>query len=264
MHLVVKAFSPSCKEQYHIETWNIRSMNQGKLDVVKQEMARVNSDILGISELKWMWIGIFNSDDHYIYCCGQEFLRRNGVALRVNKSRKCNTWLQSQKCQNGLGSLPRQTIQHHSNPSLCPNHRHQKSWNWAVLWRLTRPFRTNTKKICPFCHRGWNAKVRSQEIPGVTGKFGLGVQNKAGKRLTEIFQENSLVIANTLFQQHKRWLYTWTSPDGQYRFDYILYSLRWRSSIQSAKARPGAHCGSDHELLIAKFIYKLKKVEKNH
>ena len=72
-------------------------MNQGKLEVVKQEMARVNTDILGISELKWMGIGKFNSDDHCIYYCGQESLRRNGVALRVNKSLKCSTWVHSQK-----------------------------------------------------------------------------------------------------------------------------------------------------------------------
>ena len=65
-----------CKEQYHIETWNVRSVNQGKLEVVKQEMARVNTDILGISELKWTRMGEFNSDDHYIYYCGQESLRR--------------------------------------------------------------------------------------------------------------------------------------------------------------------------------------------
>ena len=77
-------------------------------------------------------------------------------------------------------------------------------------------------------------------------------------------QENALVIANTLFQQHKRRLYTWTSPDGQHRnqIDYILCSQRWRSSIQSGKTRPGADCGSDHELLIAKFRLKLKKVGK--
>ena len=85
MHLVVKAFSPSCKEQYHIETWNIRSMNQGKLDVVKQEMARVNMDILGINEPKWTGISEFNSDDNYIYNCGPESLRRNGVVIIVNK-----------------------------------------------------------------------------------------------------------------------------------------------------------------------------------
>ena len=89
-------------------------------------------------------------------------------------------------------------------------------------------------------------------------------KNEAGQRLTEFCQENTLLIANTLFQQHKRRLYTWTSPDGQYRnqIDYILWSQRWKSSIQSAEARLGADCGSDHELLIAKFRLKLKKVGK--
>ena len=83
----------------------------------------------------------------------------------------------------------------------------------------------------------WNAKVGSQETPGVTGKFGLGMQNEAGQRLIEFCQENALVIANTLFQKHKRRLYTWTSPDGQHwnQVDYILCSQRWRSSIQSTK-----------------------------
>ena len=109
--------------------------------------------------------------------------------------------------------------------------------------------RTNTQTRCPFHYRGLNTKVGSQETPGVTGKFGLGVQNEAGQRLVEFFQENALVIANTLFQQHKRRLYTWTSPDGQHRnqTDYILCSQRWRSSIQSAKPRPGADYGSDHD-----------------
>ena len=83
--LVIEAKSWCCKEQYCIGTWNVRSMNQGKLEVVKQEMARVNIDILGISKLKWTGTGEFNSDDHYIYYCGQESLRRNGVAIMVNK-----------------------------------------------------------------------------------------------------------------------------------------------------------------------------------
>ena len=96
-------------------------MNQGKLEVVKQEMARVNVDILGISKLKWTGMGEFNSDSHYIYYCGQKSLRRNGVAIMVNKSPKCSTWMQSQKRQNVLCSFPRQTIQYHSNPNLCPN-----------------------------------------------------------------------------------------------------------------------------------------------
>ena len=121
-----------------------------------------------------------------------------------------------------------------------------------------------TKKDALFIIGDWNAKVGSQEIPGVTGKFGLGEQNETGQRLTEFCQENALVRANTLFQQHKRRLYPWTSPDGQYQnqTDYILHSQRWRRSIQSAKIRPGADCGSDHELLIAKFRLKLEKVGK--
>ena len=95
-------------------------------------------------------------------------------------------------------------------------------------------------------------RVGSQETPGVTGKFGLGMLNEAGQRLIEFCQENALVIENIFFQQHKRHLYTWTSPDGQHQnqTDYILCSQRW-SSIQSTKIRPGADCGSDHELLIA-------------
>ena len=118
------------------------------------------------------------------------------------------------------------------------------------------------KKDALFIIGDWNAKVGSQETPGETGKFGLGVQNEAGQRLIEFCQENALVIANTLFKKHKRRPYTWTSLNGQHwnQIDFILCSQRWRSSIQSAKIRRGADCGSDHELLIAKFRLKLKKV----
>ena len=120
------------------------------------------------------------------------------------------------------------------------------------------------KKDVLFIIGDWNANVGSQEILWVTGKIGLGIWNEAGQRLIEFCQENTLVIANTLFQQYKRRLYTWTSPDGQHRnqIDYILCSQRWRSSVQSAKTRPGADSGPDHELLIAKFRLKLKKVGK--
>ena len=210
-------------------------MNQGKLDVVKQEMARIYINILGINELKWTGMGEFISDDQYIYCCGQESHRRNGVALIVNR-RVQNPILgcmQPQKWKNDLSSFPRQTIEHHSNPSLCPNLSCQRSWNWLVLWRSTRPSRTNTKKDVLFIIGDWNANIGSQEISGVTGKFGLGVQNEAGQRLTEFCQENTLFMANTLFHQHERLLYTWTSLDSQYwnQTDYVLCSQRWRSSV---------------------------------
>ena len=104
------------------------------------------------------------------------------------------------------------------------------------------------KKDVLFIIGDWNAKVGSQETPGVTGKFGLGVQNKAGQRLIEFCQGNALVTVNTLFQLHKRRLYTWTSPDGQYQnqIGYILCSQRLRTAIQSEK--------EDLELTVAQIV----------
>ncbi|XDA72405.1 hypothetical protein R6Z07F_002684 [Ovis aries] len=227
-------------------------------------MARVNVGILGISELKWTGMGEFNSDDHYIYYCGQESLRRNGVAIMVNKT-----------VQNAVlgGNL--------KNDRMISVHFQDKPFNIMVIQAYAPTSNTEeaeleqfyedlqdlselTPKDVLFIIGDWSAKAGSQETPGVTGKFGLGIWNEAGERLIEFCQENALVIANTLFQQHKRRLYTWTSPDGQHQnqVDYILCSQRWRSSIQSTKTRPGADCGSDHELLIAKFRLKLKKVGK--
>ena len=163
--------------------------------------------------------------------------------------------MQSPKRQKDLCSFQRQTIQYNSNPSLCPNQKCWRSWSWTVLQRPTRLLELTPPKDVLFIIGDWNAKVESQETPGVTGKIGLRIRNEAGQRLIEFCQENALVIANTLFQQHKRRLYTWTSPDGQHwnQINYILCSQKWRSSIQSAKTRLGADYGSDHELLIAKF-----------
>ena len=113
-----------CKEQYCIGTWNVRFRNQGKVEVVKQGMARVNIDILGISELKWTGMGEFNSHNHYIYYCGQESLRRNGVAIMVNK--RIGNAVPGCPLKNDrmICLFPRQTIQYHSNLSLCPNQYH--------------------------------------------------------------------------------------------------------------------------------------------
>ena len=123
--------------------------------------------------------------------------------------------------------FPRQTIQHHRNPSLCPNTKKEAEVerfyeDLQDLLELTPP------KDVLFVTGYWNAKVGSEEPPGVTGKFGLGVQNEAGQRLIEFCQENTLVIVKTIFQQQKRRLYTWTSPEGQHQnqIDYILCSQR--------------------------------------
>ena len=161
-------------------------------------------------------MGDFNSDYHYIYYYGQESLRRNGVAIMVNKSLKRSTWMQSQKRQKDLHSSPRQATQYHKiQVYAATSNAEEAEVKWfyedlQVLLELT------PKKDVLFIIGDWNAKVGSQEMPGVTGKFGLRVQNEAGKRLTEFCQENTLVIANTLFQQHKRRLYKWTSPDSQH------------------------------------------------
>ena len=206
-----------CKEQYCIGTWNVRSMNQGKLEMVKQEMARVNVDILGISELKWNGMVEFNSDDHYIDYCGQESLRRSGVAIIVNKRVQnevfgCNLKNDRMISVRFQGkSLNIMVIQACASTSDAEEAEVERFYeDLQDLLELTPP------KNVLFFIGDWNAKVGSQETPGVTGKFGLGGENETGQRLIEFCQENTLVIANTLFQQYKRSLYTWTSPDGQY------------------------------------------------
>ena len=162
-------------------------------------------------------MGEFNSDDHYIYYCGQKSLRRNGVAIMVNKSLKCSTWMQSQKRQNDLCSSPRQTIQyHHSIQVYAPTSNAEEAEVEQFYEDLQDLLELTPKKDVLFIVGDWNAKVRSQETPGVTGKFGLGIWNEAGQRLIVFCQENAMVIANTLFQQHKRRLYTWTSADCQH------------------------------------------------
>ena len=132
-----------------------------------------------------------------------------------------------------------------------------------VLWWPKRPSRTNTKKWCLFTIGGWNAKVESQEISKVTGKFGKVAQNEAGQRLIESCKEDALVIPNPLLTTQETTVCMDITRQSILKLDW-LYSLqpKTRNSIQSAKARPGADCGSDHELLVTKFRLKVKKVGK--
>ena len=206
----------------------------------------------------------FNSDDHYIYYCGQESLRRNGIAIMVSK-RVRNAVLGCSLKNDRMISVHFQgkpfnitVIQVYAPTSNAEEAKAE--WFYEDVPDLVE---LTPKNDVLFIIGDWNAKVGSQETPGVTRKFGLGVQNEAGQRLIEFCQDNTMVIANTLFQ-HIRRLYTWTSPDGLYqnKIDCIPYSQRCRSSIQSSKRRPGADCGSNHELLTAKFRLELKKVGK--
>ena len=130
--------------------------------------------------------------------------------------------------------------------------------------KIYKPFRTNTQKRCPFHYRGLAYKSRKSRNTWSNMKIWPWSTEWSRAKANRVCQENALLIANTLFQQHKEKTLHRTSPDGQHQnqLDYILCSQRSRSSIQSAKTRPGADCGSDHELLIAKFRRKLKKVGK--
>ena len=156
-------------------------MNQGKLEVVKQEMARVNVNTLGISEQKWTGMGEFNSDGHYIYYCGQESLRRNGVAIMVNK-RVQNAVLGCNLKNNRMISVRFQgepfnitVIQVYAPTSNAEEA--EVEWFYEDLQDLLE---LTPKKDVLFIIGDWNAKGGSQETPGVTGKFGLGIQNEAG------------------------------------------------------------------------------------
>ena len=175
-----------CKEQYLIGTWNVRSINQGKLEVVKQEIARVNIDILGISEIKWTRMGKFNSDDHYINYCVQESLRRNGAALIVKK-RVWNAVLGCSLKNDRMISVHLQgkpfniTVIQVRAP-LNNTEEAEVEWFYEEVQELLEL--TSPKDVL-FIIGDWNTKIGSQEISGVTGKFGLGVQNEAGQRLTE-------------------------------------------------------------------------------
>ena len=174
-----------CKEQYCIGTRNVRSMSKGKLEVAKQEIARVNIDILGISELKWIGMGEFNSDDHYIYYCGQESFKRSGIAIIVNK-RAQNVLLGCNLKNNRMISVHFQVkpfnitlIQVYDTTSNVEEA--EVEWFYEDLQELLE---LTPKKDILFIIGDWNAKVGSQEISGVTGKVGLGVQSEAGQSLS--------------------------------------------------------------------------------
>ena len=262
-----------CKEQYYIGTWNVWSMNQGKLEVVKQETARVNINILGISKLRWTGMGEFNSDNHYIYYCGQGFPRRNGVAIIVNK-RVWNATLgyleaiSKMKEWSLFISISILFIALKSKPFnstiiqvYAPTSNTEEAEVERFYEDLQDLLELSLQKDVLFIIRGWNTKVGSQETPGETGKFGLGVQNEAGQRLTEFCQEKALGIANTLFQQHKWRLHMDITRWSTLKSDWLYpLQLKMEKLYIVSKKRPGVDCGSSHESLIAKFRLQLKKV----
>ena len=167
---------------------------------------------------------------------------------------KCSTWVKSWKQHNTLSLFPKQIIRYHSNPSLWPNTNAEEAEVEQLYEDLQDLPEVNTKKRCPFHTKAQESKSRkSRDTWSKREVWPWSTKLSRAKASRVLPRERT--DHNTLFQQHKRQLYTWISPEGQYQnqIDYILCSWRWRSSIQSAKIRPGADCGSDHKLLMEKF-----------
>ena len=197
-------------------------------------------------------MGDFDSDEDYIYYCGQESLRRNGVAIMVNKKVR-NVVLGCNLKNDRMIS-----VRFQGKPSnitviqvYAPTSNTEETEVERFYEDLQELLELTPQKDVLFIIGDWNAKVGSQETPGVTGKFGLGIRNEAGQRLIEFCQENALLIANTLVQQHKRRLDTWISPDSQHRnqIDYILCSQRWRTLYSQQK--------QDQKLTVAQIMNSL-------
>ena len=255
-----------CTKYYQIGTWNVRGMFLGKLEIVKREMNRTYIDILGISELHWTGSGQFQSDRFTVYFSGNDSVRRKGVAFITSK--RVARCVESHRAYSDriisirIRSKPLNiTILQVYAPTADASEVEAEQFYSEIQSALNQI----SKKDLLYIMGDFNAKVGDREDARTVGKFGLGVRNDAGDRLVQFCQENRFRIANTWYIKPKRRLYTWTSPNGQYRnqIDFILCQQRWKSSIASTKTLPGADCGSDHQLLVAKVKLKLCKIKKS-
>ena len=250
---------------HRLATWNVRGMGMGKLDVIKQEMDRLGIEILGVSELKWTGMGHFDSGQYRVYFSGHESIWHRGVAFVVNRSvamsvlgyETVNDRIITIRIQGRALNLTIIQV-------YAPTTEASESDIEDFYSSLQETFDAAPSKDIKLLIGDFNAKVGCSIEPSITGSLGLGERNDAGDRLVEFCAENELTITNTLFKQPNRRLYTWTSPDGNSRnqIDYIICQRRWKSSVLSVKTRPGADCGTDHELLEARLSVRFKKLKR--
>ncbi|CAG5117437.1 unnamed protein product [Candidula unifasciata] len=250
-----------------IGTWNVRSLYEGKLKVVCDEIERLNIQILGICEHRWSGKGHFiNEYGSFFVYSGRDVRGQSGVAFCLDKT--------TAKAIMGYNPVSDRilTIRLKGRPKnitfmqvYAPTSTAEEGEIedfYAILQDTLNKIDQNDIIIIM---GDFNAKVgtgRDENERHVLGKFGLGNRNETGEKLIEFCIENELTIANTLYKQHPRRLFTWTSPDGvtKNQIDYILIQRRWRSSITSAKTLRSADCDTDHQLLEADLKLKLKKL----
>lgn len=255
-------------EPQYIGSWNIRRLlQQGKLCQIEREMERCNIKILGLSETHQRDKGHFKtSGGNQIMCSGNGTNSRNGVAVIVDK-RWSHSIIEYIAVNDRiivvkLNSTPNKLnlIQVYAPTSAAEEEEIDEFY--SILAEIVSHL---PKSEVTIIQGDFNAKVGADcTETNITGKFGLGVRNKRGEKLIEFCQSTSMVITNTLFKHHPRRLYTWTSPNGEYKnqIDYCLIPSRWKSSIENIKTRPGADCGSDHQLLVTKLRIHLKNCKR--
>lgn len=258
------------REDVRIGTWNVRTLlKAASLELLTREMDRCKVQLLGISETRWTGKGHFTSSEgHTVYFSGNEkggqkgvaFIANQHIAKRVLGYNPINDRLISLRLQAKPINIT--VIQVYAPTSSATDDVIDEFYN-----QLQDTLDTASKRDVVLMIGDFNAKIGAghchEEEKVAIGKYGLGERNKRGDSLVDFCIGNELVVANTLFQQHPRRLYTWQSPDGKTRnqIDYILIKRRWKSSLRIAKTLPGADIGSDHQLLIANIRVKLKRVE---
>jgi len=239
-------------------------MYEGKLNTVQNEMNCMDIDILGISEMKWIGSGHFRSANNTVMYSGHKTHRKNGVGMFTTN--------QVSKSLIGYKAVKDRIIhikvKAHPVNIICiqvyaPTTSVETADTEDFYRSLHSALNETPKKDVLILMGDWNSKIGKREEPGTVRRYGFGHRNEARERLLELCEENDLFLANTYFEQPERRLYTWMSPDGQYRnqIDYILGRRRWRSAFQSVKTRPDAECESDHELLTATIKIKLKNTQ---
>ena len=257
----------SFNKKINIATCNVRSMYEGKLNLVKNEMERMILSIPGISEIKWKRRGYFQSEGYRVFFSGHDRARKNGVAFICNK-KICKSVLGYNPISDRIISIRPQgkpvtiTLVQIYAPTLDTEDDEIDEF-YNMLQKVTDSISNSDVKIIM---GDWNAKVGSYKISRITGQWGLGERNERGNKLINFCAANDMVVMNTVFKQPKRRRYTWTSPGGQYKdqIDYMLCSGRSKSTFSSVKTMPGADCGSDHELLLGKIKIRLKGIKKNN
>lgn len=254
------------KHSVRVGSWNVRTLLQrGKLENAKQEMTRNRLDILGLSEVRWGGNGECNSGDFRLYYSGEEKSGSYGVGILVGRRIKGSVvkaeYINERIIMIRIKAKDRDLV---VIQVYMPTSGHKDEEIEECYDKIENIIEKESRNACVLVMGDWNAVVGEGKDGMEVGNFGLGVRNERGQRMVEFCRENGFVVSNTLFENHKRRRYTWTSPlDGnRYQIDYILVQKRYRNCVKNARSYPGADICSDHNLVLAEVCVRLKRTAK--